>query len=182
MPTSTKGWSILFRQANTVSPRNSGPHCLRVLASLHLREIRGVGQQLSVLLLLRYTICYSKLQRLARCPSGSAGGRAQRLGAGNLLSKETLIYPIRVKRVGFVMSAVRPVYPQQQTSPDTVGTSHLCQFQTRATHNDAAVECASRKGITVRITPATMDRAPSPRFSLSLLGSFELTGPDAVVY
>src|SRR5260370_38803054 len=24
------------------------------------------------------------------------------------------------------MSAVCPVYPQQQTSPDTVGTSHLC--------------------------------------------------------
>jgi hypothetical protein len=34
--------------------------------------------------------------------------------------------PVRVKRVGFVMSAVCPVYPQQQTSPDTVGTSHLC--------------------------------------------------------
>src|SRR5258705_11154140 len=32
-----------------------------------------------------------------------------------------------VKRVGFVMSAVCPVYPQQQTSPDTVGTSHLGQ-------------------------------------------------------
>ncbi len=40
--------------------------------------------------------------------------------------------PIRVKRVGFVMSAVCPVYPQQQTSPDTVGTSHLCQTQTWA--------------------------------------------------
>src|SRR6476646_1124848 len=59
--------------------------------------------------------------------------------------------------------------------------SQKCQFQTRATHNDATVECASRKGITVRITPVTMDRAPSPRFSLSLLGGFELTGPDGVV-
>jgi hypothetical protein len=35
--------------------------------------------------------------------------------------------PLWVKRVAFVMSAVCPVYPQQQTSPDTVGTSHLCQ-------------------------------------------------------
>jgi hypothetical protein len=34
--------------------------------------------------------------------------------------------PSWVKRVGFVMSAVCPVYPQQQTSPDTFGTSHLC--------------------------------------------------------
>jgi hypothetical protein len=32
-----------------------------------------------------------------------------------------------VKRVGFVMSAVCPVYPKQQTFPDPVGTSHLCQ-------------------------------------------------------
>jgi hypothetical protein len=35
--------------------------------------------------------------------------------------------PVRVKRVGFVMSAVCPVYPKQQTFPDAVGTSHLCQ-------------------------------------------------------
>jgi hypothetical protein len=32
-----------------------------------------------------------------------------------------------VKRVGFPMSNVCPVYPQQQTFPDAVGTSHLCQ-------------------------------------------------------
>jgi hypothetical protein len=31
-----------------------------------------------------------------------------------------------VKRVGFVMSAVCPVYPKEQTFPDPVGTSHLC--------------------------------------------------------
>jgi hypothetical protein len=31
-----------------------------------------------------------------------------------------------VKRVGFVMSPVCPVYPKQQTFPDPVGTSHLC--------------------------------------------------------
>jgi hypothetical protein len=36
----------------------------------------------------------------------------------------------RVKRVGFVMSAVCPVYPKQPTFPDAVGTSHLCQFRT----------------------------------------------------
>src|SRR5258707_8967089 len=36
-----------------------------------------------------------------------------------------------VKRVGFVMSPVCPVYPKQQTSPDTVGTSHLCHLLTQ---------------------------------------------------
>src|SRR5258708_38664088 len=35
--------------------------------------------------------------------------------------------PLWVKRVGFVMSAVGLVYPKQQTFPDPVGTSHLCQ-------------------------------------------------------
>jgi hypothetical protein len=35
-----------------------------------------------------------------------------------------------VKRVGFVMSAVRPVYPKQQTFPGPIGTSHLCQKPT----------------------------------------------------
>jgi hypothetical protein len=38
--------------------------------------------------------------------------------------------PLRVKRVGFVMSAVCPVYPKQQTFPDQVGTSHLCHNRT----------------------------------------------------
>ena len=33
--------------------------------------------------------------------------------------------PLRVKRVGFVMSQVCPVYPKQQTFPGPVGTSHL---------------------------------------------------------
>jgi len=32
-----------------------------------------------------------------------------------------------IKRVGFVMSVVCPVYPQHQTFPDPVGISHLCQ-------------------------------------------------------
>jgi len=34
----------------------------------------------------------------------------------------------------------------------------------------------------LRIPRALMDGAPSPRFGLSLLGGFELTGPDGVVY
>jgi hypothetical protein len=38
--------------------------------------------------------------------------------------------PLWVKRVGFVMSAVCPVYPKQQTFPDPVGTSHLGQMRT----------------------------------------------------
>ena len=32
-----------------------------------------------------------------------------------------------VIRVGFVTSAISPVYPKQQTFLDPVGTSHLCQ-------------------------------------------------------
>ena len=45
-----------------------------------------------------------------------------------------------------------------------------------------SVECASWKGHH-RANPASamMDGAPSPRFGLSLLGRFELTGPDGVV-
>ena len=42
------------------------------------------------------------------------------------------------KRVAFVMSAVCPVYPQQQTSPDKVGTSNLCQMQTFDRHQSDA--------------------------------------------
>jgi hypothetical protein len=37
-----------------------------------------------------------------------------------------------VRRVAFVMSAVCPVYPKQQTFPDPLGTSHLCHKQTSA--------------------------------------------------
>jgi DNA-binding SARP family transcriptional activator/class 3 adenylate cyclase/predicted ATPase len=43
------------------------------------------------------------------------------------------------------------------------------------------VECASWRNITVQILLAPIDGAPSPRFGLSLLGGFELTGPDGVV-
>jgi hypothetical protein len=35
-----------------------------------------------------------------------------------------------VKRVGFVMSAIYPVYLKQQTFLDPVGTSHLCHNRT----------------------------------------------------
>jgi hypothetical protein len=35
-----------------------------------------------------------------------------------------------VNRVAFVMSAVCRVYPKQQTYPDPLGTSHLCQERT----------------------------------------------------
>ena len=38
--------------------------------------------------------------------------------------------PFRVSRVGFVMSAVCPLYPEQRTFPDPVGISHLCQLPT----------------------------------------------------
>ena len=51
--------------------------------------------------------------------------------------------PLRVKRVGFVMSAVCPVCPKQQTSPDPVGTSHLCQEQAFGSN---VVEQAVRHG------------------------------------
>src|SRR5437762_12751016 len=39
----------------------------------------------------------------------------------------------------------------------------------------------SSKGLTVNPASAMMDAAPPPRFDLSLLGRFELTGPDGVV-
>ena len=42
-------------------------------------------------------------------------------------------------------------------------------------------ECVSRKGFILQIPRAPGDGAPSPRFGLSLLGGFELTGPDGVV-
>jgi hypothetical protein len=38
--------------------------------------------------------------------------------------------PLRVRRVGFVMSAACPVYPDKQTISEPVGTSHLGQMQT----------------------------------------------------
>src|SRR5438067_3231204 len=39
----------------------------------------------------------------------------------------------------------------------------------------------SSKGLTVNPASAMMDAAPPPRFDLSLLGRFELPGPDGVI-
>jgi hypothetical protein len=55
--------------------------------------------------------------------------------------------PVRVKRVDFVMSAVRPVYPKQQTFLDPVGTSHLCQKQTRSYSITLSANCTTDAGI-----------------------------------
>ena len=57
---------------------------------------------------------------------GAAGEPKARTGAIPMNWR----FPLRVKRVGFVMSPVCPVYPKQQTFPDPVDTSHLCQNQT----------------------------------------------------
>jgi hypothetical protein len=46
-----------------------------------------------------------------------------------------------VKRVGFVMSALCPVYLKQQTLPDLVGTSHLCQQRP----NNEMMACVAHK-------------------------------------
>jgi hypothetical protein len=52
--------------------------------------------------------------------------------------------PFRLKRVGFVMSAVCPVYPEQQTFADAVGTSHLGPARHRQQLHGEAVEAAVR--------------------------------------
>ena len=74
-------------------------------------------------------------------PRHEDGGRAIALPAATLFLKippsllasadEAIEYEgppclLRVKRVGFAMSALGPVYPKQQTFPDPVSTSHLC--------------------------------------------------------
>jgi hypothetical protein len=51
--------------------------------------------------------------------------------------------PRWVKRVGFVMSAICPVYPKQQTSPGPVGTSRSCHKQTLAAYSIASSALAS---------------------------------------
>ena len=45
--------------------------------------------------------------------------------------------PLRVRRVDFVMSAICLVYPQQQTSPGPVGTSHWARLGRRRITNNA---------------------------------------------
>src|ERR1700738_1301723 len=52
--------------------------------------------------------------------------------------------PGQSNRVGFVTSAVCPVYPKQQTFPDPVGTSHLCQNRTSG-EGCASLNC--RRGL-----------------------------------
>jgi hypothetical protein len=54
--------------------------------------------------------------------------------------------PFRVIRVGFVMSAISPVYPQQQTFPDAVGTSHLCQERTSGARFSCSATSAAEHG------------------------------------
>jgi hypothetical protein len=49
------------------------------------------------------------------------------MGSRAFTKAERSAGPLWVKRVGFVMSAIYPVYPKQQTFLDPVGTSHLCQ-------------------------------------------------------
>jgi tripartite-type tricarboxylate transporter receptor subunit TctC len=75
--------------------------------------------------------------RVGTRPGG--GWRARRISPSTDLagtSVETLLgaahfaHLAGVRRVAFVMSAVCPVYPNQRTFPDSVGTSHLCQFRT----------------------------------------------------
>jgi hypothetical protein len=64
--------------------------------------------------------------------------------------------PLWVKRVDFVMSAICPVYPKQQTFPDSAGTSHLCQQRTLASaaesgHSAFAIGLFNRRGVTARM-------------------------------
>jgi hypothetical protein len=66
--------------------------------------------------------------------------------------------PLWVRRVGFVTSAVCPVYPQHQTFPDPVGTSHLRQMQTFDRHQSDA------RGSSAQVLPSAKS---------SLLHSFE---------
>src|SRR6266850_8183432 len=82
---------------------------------------------------------------------------------GTLVATEQrfLESPLRVRRVGFVMSAVCPVYPQQQTSPDPVGTSHLGQEPTsRRTSRPEERGCGGAGG-NQEICPRWKPRVPS---------------------
>ena len=62
--------------------------------------------------------CARRVFRISRAP----------FGRGRVLPPEG--HQLWVRRVAFSMSAVCPVYTQQQTFPDPVGTSHLCQMRT----------------------------------------------------
>jgi hypothetical protein len=63
--------------------------------------------------------------------------RRGRPGRRSCLLRVRLRYPpiqekrqLGVKSVSFVMSAICPAYPEHQTFPDPVGTSHLCHEPT----------------------------------------------------
>src|SRR6476659_8440281 len=58
--------------------------------------------------------------------------------------------PVRVKRVGFVMSAICPVYPKQQTFLGPVGTSHLARRRSRRMCFILVLAGAPWKGRTAR--------------------------------
>jgi hypothetical protein len=67
-----------------------------------------------------------------------------------------------VSRVEFVMSALGSVYPQQQTSPDPVGTSHLGQNRTSALH---AISCRHARSS----NPASLLLEERSRISLGVV-------------
>jgi hypothetical protein len=78
--------------------------------------------------------------------------------------------PLGVKRVGFVMSAVCPVYPKQQAFPDAVGTSHLCHFRTRES------QCSTGRAAKAIITRSAL---ASPLLNLPKLPTKSNANPRA---
>jgi hypothetical protein len=66
------------------------------------------------------------------------------VSAGESVSQTSQPSPVWVKRSGFVMSAVCPVYPQLQTFPEPVSTSHLCQQETSPKSTTRLDHCAGR--------------------------------------
>jgi|SRR5580704_14127699 hypothetical protein len=70
--------------------------------------------------------------------------------------------PKWVKRVGFVVSAVRPVHPKQQTFLDPVGTSHLGHKRTQGTSAARAPNDRSCS-VTWLATPAGVTGIPPTR-------------------
>src|SRR5216683_4777528 len=68
------------------------------------------------------------------------------------------------------------------SSPASVRRYRSVIFARRAViRHTRCFECVSRKGFILQIPRAPGDGALSPRFGLSLLEGFELTGPDGVV-
>jgi len=65
-------------------------------------------------------ICNAELSRAAKQRS------AYPIGCGKSTGSNESGKKFEDKRVGFVMSAICPVYPKRQTLPGPVGTSLLC--------------------------------------------------------